>query len=264
MPLLVIAVYRPKRGKSNALLHLVREHVPTLRRQGLATQREVIAGKAADGSIVEIFEWASPEAVDRAHHDPIVQRLWKKFNTVSDSVSIGNLAEAAKPFPSFEPIDLGPRIGSVDWVDCTTKSADRLKDFYQRVVGLSAMGVDMGGYSDWAMLGVNGRAACGICNAKGENARIPPGWLPYFTVASLAKSLAVARRLGATVVEGPRSGGGGLFAAIHDPSGGFAMLYQAEAPVRAKSRSKTARPTGSRAKRAKAKAAPKRRTRRSN
>lgn len=223
---LVIAVYRPKRGKSKELLELVRSHVPILRRLGLATQREVVAGKARDGSILEIFEWVSEEAIDRAHHDPVVQRLWKRFNAVSDSVALSALAEGGSPFPGFEPLDLGPRIGSVDWIDMTSGRAESLKRFYAGVVGLEPDAVEMGDYRDYAMLGANGRAACGICHDRGANASVPPGWLPYFTVASVARSVAAAKRLGGSVIDGPRTGGGGRFCVLRDPSGSHLALYQ--------------------------------------
>lgn len=225
---LVIAVYRPKRGKLRALLDLVREHVPTLRGLGLATPREAIVGKAKDGSVVEIFEWTSADAIDRAHHDPVVQRMWKRFNAVSTYASLSALAEAEQPFPSFEPIDLGPRVGSVDWLDMTGPKAAALKRFYGRVVGLAPQGVSMGDYEDWAMLAPSGRAVCGICHDRGANAEVPGGWLPYFTVASLTRSVAAAKRLGGAVVDGPRAGGGGRFVILRDPAGTHLALYEAK------------------------------------
>ena len=227
MGTLVIAVYRPKRGKLRALLDLVRDHVPTLRGLGLATQRESIVGKSRDGALVEIFEWTSAEAIDRAHHDPVVQRMWKRFNAVSTYVSLSDLAEAEQPFPSFEPIDLGWRVGGIDWVDMTGPKAAGLKRFYGSVVGLSAQAVPMGTYKDWAMTAPDGRAVCGLCHDRGANAKVPPGWLPYFTVASVAASVAAAKRLGGTVVDGPRSGGGGRFVVLRDPAGTHLALYQA-------------------------------------
>ena len=223
---LVIAVYRPRKGKAKALLEIVGDHVPTLRRLGLVTSREAIVGKAEDGSIIEIFEWVSDEAIDRAHHDPTIQRIWKRINSASDCVSLSALNESRMPFPSFEPLDVTPRIGSVDWVDMTGERAESEKRFYQRVVGLRPVAVDMGSHRDWMMVGANGRPSCGICHRKGPNAAIPPGWVPWFTVESVAKSVAAARRLGATVIDGPRSGSGGTFCIVRDPAGLHAALFQ--------------------------------------
>ena len=44
-------------------------------RLGLATDRAPFVMQAADGSIVEVFEWASADAVTRAHHDAEVLAL---------------------------------------------------------------------------------------------------------------------------------------------------------------------------------------------
>jgi hypothetical protein len=56
---IVIVAYKPKPGKEADLLQLTREHVPLLRAEGLATDRPVIACQAKDGTIVEVFEWAT-------------------------------------------------------------------------------------------------------------------------------------------------------------------------------------------------------------
>ena len=56
---IVIVLYRPKKGKEKELLEVVKEHVPILRSENLATEREAIVGRATDGTIVEIFEWIS-------------------------------------------------------------------------------------------------------------------------------------------------------------------------------------------------------------
>ena len=52
----VIVAYRPLPGKEAELLQLTREHVPILRREGLATERPFQAMRAADGTIVEVGE----------------------------------------------------------------------------------------------------------------------------------------------------------------------------------------------------------------
>jgi hypothetical protein len=55
-----VACYKPRPGCEEALLELVRNHLPPLRAQGLVTERTSIVMRTADGTIVEIFEWASP------------------------------------------------------------------------------------------------------------------------------------------------------------------------------------------------------------
>jgi hypothetical protein len=102
---LVIAVYRPKPGKDTELLALTKDHVPKLRRLGLATDRPALAGIAADGSVVEMFEWHDG-AAEAAHQHPEVLAMWAEYGDVCDYTTLSTLPEASTMFPSFKPIDL--------------------------------------------------------------------------------------------------------------------------------------------------------------
>jgi len=62
----VIVAYRPKPGKEDGLLELVRSRVPTLRQEGLVSDRAPTIMRAGDGTIIEVSEWKSREAVDAA------------------------------------------------------------------------------------------------------------------------------------------------------------------------------------------------------
>ncbi|WP_164019812.1 hypothetical protein [Pyxidicoccus trucidator] len=106
MPNMVIAVYRPREGRQSELLELVREHVPALQKLGLATKRPALVMRAKDGSLVEIFEWVSAEAVEKAHHHPEVQMLWQGFEEVAEWSSLGSLEEAKTPFSHFDLVEL--------------------------------------------------------------------------------------------------------------------------------------------------------------
>jgi hypothetical protein len=102
---LSIACYKPKPGKEEELLQLTHEHVPILRAEGLATQRPAIAGRAADGTIVEVFEWEDG-GIERAHSNPRVGQLWGRYAAACDFVPLNTLAEAADMFAGFAPLDL--------------------------------------------------------------------------------------------------------------------------------------------------------------
>ena len=52
----VLAVYRTKPGRQAELETEVADHVPLLRRVGLASDRASVALRAPDGTIVEYFE----------------------------------------------------------------------------------------------------------------------------------------------------------------------------------------------------------------
>ena len=103
---IVIACYQPKPGKAAALRALAKEHVSILRSAGLVTERIPIVMEAADGTIVEVFEWQSPEAIQSAHTHPVVQRLWERYAAVCDYVPIGAVPEASKLFSEFTPLEL--------------------------------------------------------------------------------------------------------------------------------------------------------------
>lgn len=105
MGILVIACYRPHTGKEDALAEEVRAHVPTLRSWGLATEREPVLMRSADGTVVEVFEWVSQHAIDQAHEDPKVQDMWARFATVCDYVAVSDLPEAGEAFAGFTPLD---------------------------------------------------------------------------------------------------------------------------------------------------------------
>ena len=100
-----IVAYRPKPGKEQELLKLVRERVPTLRKEGLAADRVPTIVRAKDGTIIEVSEWKSHEAIDAAHKNPTVLAMWEKFFAVCDCVPLNTLAEAQDMFAGFEPVE---------------------------------------------------------------------------------------------------------------------------------------------------------------
>jgi quinol monooxygenase YgiN len=101
----VIVAYRPKAGKEKDLLALVRARVPTLAREGLVTDRPPVIMRARDGTIIEVSEWKSREAIDAAHKNPNVLAMWEKFFALCDCVPLKTLPETEEMFAGFEPID---------------------------------------------------------------------------------------------------------------------------------------------------------------
>jgi quinol monooxygenase YgiN len=99
-----VACYKPRPGCAQALLELVRDHLPPLRAAGLVTAREPIVMRAADGTIVEVFEWVSQAAIAGAHQDPAVQALWKRFEAVCTYETPANLTEFQSMFGHFEAV----------------------------------------------------------------------------------------------------------------------------------------------------------------
>ena len=100
----VIACYRPKPGRAADLDVLMATHVTTLRSLGLATDRVPIMMRAADGTVIEVFEWQSADAIASAHTNPVVLEMWGKYGEVCDYVPLVTVAEASQMFAEFTPM----------------------------------------------------------------------------------------------------------------------------------------------------------------
>jgi len=101
---IVIACYRPKPGKDEELRELTRSHVAILREQGLATSRPAIAMTAADGTVIEVFEWTSAEAIAGAHSNAVVLALWEKYAAVCDFVPVAQVPGTSTLFTDYSPL----------------------------------------------------------------------------------------------------------------------------------------------------------------
>ena len=102
---IVIVAYRPKPGKEAELLELVQNRIPTLRKEKLVTDRAPTIARARDGTIIEVSEWKSEEAIAAAHKNPNVLAMWNKFFALCDCVPLNTLTEAKEMFAGFEPIE---------------------------------------------------------------------------------------------------------------------------------------------------------------
>lgn len=102
---IVIVAYKPKPGKQEALKQLMKTHLPRLKQERLVTDRESIIMEAADGTIIEVFEWLSAEAIANAHHSKAVQQMWGEYAEVCDYVPLSTLKEAGDLFAGFLPVN---------------------------------------------------------------------------------------------------------------------------------------------------------------
>ena len=95
-PVLVMVRYTPRPGSEERLLHLVRQHWPTLTRLGLATSTRPQLYVASDKrtgrrSIVEMFEWADDSASDTAHQTPEVMAVWEPMGPLLEDMELTKL-----------------------------------------------------------------------------------------------------------------------------------------------------------------------------
>jgi hypothetical protein len=84
----------------------VKKHLQVLHAEGLVTDRPAYVMRATDGTIREVFEWRSAEAIHQAHTNPAVQALWEEFGAACDYTTLANLAEAHQMFAEFEAVAL--------------------------------------------------------------------------------------------------------------------------------------------------------------
>jgi hypothetical protein len=82
MPLFVIAAYRPKPGKEQELLEVLRDHMPILRLEGLVTDRPAYVMRAA------------------------VAALWARFEAACDYIAPASVLGCDGLFPTFEPVEM--------------------------------------------------------------------------------------------------------------------------------------------------------------
>ena len=100
----VVACFVPRAGRERDLHALSRSHVPRLRAEGLATDREPVIAVAADGTVIEVFEWVSEEAIATAHQNATVRAMWDEYEDVCTYLPLAQLPEAAGLFSEFDAL----------------------------------------------------------------------------------------------------------------------------------------------------------------
>lgn len=117
---------------------------------------------------------------------------------------------------------------TIGWLDLTVANAEGIRDFYAAVCNWGWSDVEMGGtYQDYVMTAhASGEATGGICHSLGQNAALPPVWIPYFQVDDLRTAIARCVTHGGTVLRIDER-----FAIIRDPAGATLGLWWPEPPA---------------------------------
>ncbi|HKH44215.1 MAG TPA: hypothetical protein VKM72_06085 [Thermoanaerobaculia bacterium] len=102
----VIVAYTPKPDKEEQLIAAVKKHLQVLKAEELVTDKPGYVMRASDGTIVEVFEWRSAEAIQQAHTNPAVQALWAEFGAACDYTPLAKLKEAHQMFAEFDAVVL--------------------------------------------------------------------------------------------------------------------------------------------------------------
>src|SRR6266851_9152994 len=98
----VIVAYKPKPNKEQQLIAAVKKHLQVLHAEKLATDKPGYVMRAGDGTIIEVFEWRSAEAIQQAHANRAVQALWAEFGAVCDYTPLAKLKETQQMFAEFD------------------------------------------------------------------------------------------------------------------------------------------------------------------
>jgi len=166
--IVVICSYRPKPGKTDALVELLKDHVPTLRMLGLATGYPRTLMTSENGTVLEIFEWTSEQASRSAHDNPEVKKMWDAIGAVADFVPLSGLSEVVKPFAHFEQVP-NERTNRPCHFEIHADDPARCQKFYEKVFGWEFSRFDEYLYADTGRepaMGIDG----GIVKRKTPNA----------------------------------------------------------------------------------------------
>ena len=121
-----------------------------------------------------------------------------------------------------------PEIGSIIWFDLTVPDAEKVKDFYIKVVGWKAAPLSMGDYNNYNMNSPeSGKTNAGICHKRGGNAHLPSQWMIYITIKDTNITTMSCKENGGKVLSGPKEMSGyGKFCVIEDPAGAVCTLFE--------------------------------------
>ena len=105
-PEVVLVVYKIKHGCKQSFLNLLKDHIPTLKKWELITDRPPMILEDSDEFIIESFEWTSKEASTKAHEIPEIGMIWEKMAEFVEFSSLADLPSANGRFAHFSGITL--------------------------------------------------------------------------------------------------------------------------------------------------------------
>jgi predicted enzyme related to lactoylglutathione lyase len=115
-------------------------------------------------------------------------------------------------------------VGALCWTELATTEVEPAKSFYGDLFGWEYE-IDEGGY---ATIKNAGRLNGGIREQTEAERGIPPNWLPYFTVESVADAARSAEQLGGRTLMPSTDLSIGRFAVIADPQGAAFALFEGQ------------------------------------
>lgn len=109
-PIVVMAVYRVAVSKQTEMLRVIREKREYFSRVGYMTSRipTLVRSPKNPEFMIDIFEWSSEDAIEKAHADPVVRRLWSRMEElwIDGGLGLEKLPESEEAFAGFEAVDI--------------------------------------------------------------------------------------------------------------------------------------------------------------
>ncbi len=107
-PILVLAVYRVAEKSQKEFLRVLCEKRAYFVRAKYVTSREPLLLRSGMNPefLIDIFEWSSDDAIERAHSDPIVLRHWSAMESlwIDGGLGLSQLPESDEAFAGFQSI----------------------------------------------------------------------------------------------------------------------------------------------------------------
>lgn len=124
-------------------------------------------------------------------------------------------------------------VGCLTWNELSTSDPERAAAFYSELFGWRFEEVDAAGGPAYWVIGHNGAAEGrngGMRELAPEQvqARIPPHWMPYFTVDSVEDTGQKVTTARGTLLAGPMQIGVGRIAVMSDPQGAVFAVFEGE------------------------------------
>jgi len=93
-PVKMHVTYRPKKGKEQELLALVKKHGPALQSTGLLAAGDAPVvfratnKRSGETFFVELFSWRDDQAAGIAHQTPEVMAVWEPMTPILESLEL--------------------------------------------------------------------------------------------------------------------------------------------------------------------------------
>ena len=203
----------------------------------------MIGGYAAPRFDPQPPHWISYVSVDDvdAAARAAVQNGGKVVEPPTDLPGVGRMARISDPQgaeisvfknDTGDPADTPATHGRWMWNELHTTDPAKALDFYEKVLGFSHRSMDMGPAGTYHVLSKGGMDRGGITSQLLDGSG--PHWLPYVSVDDADTTLALAKKLGGSVLFGPHDIDGiGRFGVVKDPTGAQLAVMK-PAPITAR------------------------------